>query len=82
MGLLLHEYSTKMDFYADFIDEGVNCKFKTNPETQYSVIDRIRYFCDVSESAEKIKHLKTSVPGCLRMDNETMELKLLSKIKC
>ena len=71
-----------MDFYADFIDEGVNCKFKTNPETQYSVIDRIRYFCDVSESAEKIKHLKTSVPGCLRMDNETMELKLLSKIKC
>lgn len=44
MGLLLHEYSTKMDFYADFIDEGVNCKFETNPETQYSVIDRIRYF--------------------------------------
>ena len=71
-----------MDFYADFIDEGVNCKFKTNPETQYSVIDRIRYFCDVSESAEKIKHLETSVPGCLRMDNETMELKLLYKIKC
>ena len=73
-----------MDFYADFIDEGVNCKFKTNPETQYSVIDRIRYFCDVSESEAKAKtkHLKTSVPGSLRMDNETMELKLLSKIKC
>lgn len=82
MGLLLHEYSTKMDFYADFIDEGINCKFETNIETQYSVIDRIRYFCDVSESEAKTKHLKTSVPGSLRMDNETMELKLLSKIKC
>lgn len=57
MAVLMHEYSSMMDFYGDFTDNGTNCQFTSNPKA------------------------KDKMSGNLRMDNETMELRLVSKSK-
>lgn len=80
MGLLMHEFSSKMPFYADFEQDGIVGTFSNNVDNKD--IEKTE-FCETKDGSAPVgNHITQLEPGKLRFNVESNKIDISEKIKC